>query len=202
MRVEGPLLITPPGLRGRAQVGRLLVCDPGTWAGKPAIAFSWRRGNRVVPGAAGRTRRVTWRDFNTRIHCRVRATDASGAAEADSPHSARVRSNPAVPDTRSLRRPIVLRSGAALAVVPRSLALRSPERPRLVAVVIQSTRAGTVLLRVGGGVQAVRFRKAGIARVRVRAAAAFLPGVRKIPVVLSARFGNAQRVSRGSIRIR
>jgi hypothetical protein len=81
-----PHLLVRPRLRGAPVVGRLLTCKPGMWAGTTPlyVSFTWLRDGRALPGARGRTRRLTVRDRAHRVACRVWVANVAGSARATS----------------------------------------------------------------------------------------------------------------------
>jgi hypothetical protein len=83
---EAPRNSRPPTVRGTPVVGQTLTCRHGVWRGAAPIRFSyrWLRGERVLPGSIGRTRRLERADRGRDVACRVWAANAAGAAAATS----------------------------------------------------------------------------------------------------------------------
>jgi hypothetical protein len=70
------------GLPFNEQAG--IRCDPGTWSGGPAFAYTWLRDTATVTGETGGTYQPTDLDVGHSVRCHVKATNATGSAEADS----------------------------------------------------------------------------------------------------------------------
>lgn len=77
-----PAPLTAPHTTGSGVVGKLLTCSPGTWTGRPKLAFSWLRDGRPIRGARASTYRVTKRDVGQALQCRVSATNGVGTSTA------------------------------------------------------------------------------------------------------------------------
>ncbi len=186
----GPVTKSFPFVEGgaRARVGSLLRCHTGDWQGVPTLSVAWLRDGDLIPAASDVTFRVTWDDVGRTVGCSVTGTDRLGTTTVGSPPSDPVAANYRVPDLRAIPDPRVIRLGDALVIVPSSIARVSAARPRLVAVRLQSARAGTVRIRFASGRNSVRFPAGGgRATVVLRAAAAFAPGAQRIPVIAEAR---------------
>src|SRR3954451_17138598 len=79
-----------PALSGSLQVGAQLAGDNGAWAGSGALAFAhqWYRcdatgaGCKAIRGATAATYSLTAADAGRTVGLTVRATDATGSANA------------------------------------------------------------------------------------------------------------------------
>ena len=82
--VGPPVLLGPPSVRGAVLVGSVVTAEPGRWAGRQPIAFSyrWLRCNSAggecaeISGATNRTYRVTSADVNRKLRFNVTARNA------------------------------------------------------------------------------------------------------------------------------
>ena len=68
-----------------ARVGRTLRCGGARVRGASALAYSWRRGGRAIPGARRSRYTVRRADRGRLLACAVRATGAGGAVTTVSP---------------------------------------------------------------------------------------------------------------------
>jgi Ca2+-binding RTX toxin-like protein len=73
-----------PTLSGKAKVGKVLTCSPGTWTGSPTFAYSWLRNGDPIAGEVNTTLTLARQDAGRAIQCEVTATNADGAVTADS----------------------------------------------------------------------------------------------------------------------
>ena len=187
-----------PKIEGAPRVGSLLSCVTDPLGG----AIFWTRGLTGPVVGSGPRYRASWGDAGRRLACQVRLP-----AEGETPQpvsslpSAKVLPTFSVPDRRGIQSAKVVRGRGVLVVVPGRIPQRSEERPRLIAVRVQATRAGLVRIRIGGGGQGVRFARPGRANVQVRAGAAFLPPLRRLPVEVTVYSGGRRSVHRTTIRL-
>ena len=94
----GPTNTAPPTVTGTATVGQTLNADPGTWAGKTPITFSyqWQRcdssGNNCtsIVGETTSRRTLVSDDVGHRLRVRVRAANSDGSNAVTSAASATV----------------------------------------------------------------------------------------------------------------
>jgi NHL repeat-containing protein len=83
-----PPVTTPPALTtvgtvtGTAEVGKILTCSNGTWAGSPTFTRQWLRNGTPIGGATATTYTLVAADRQTSIQCQVTATNAGGSAVA------------------------------------------------------------------------------------------------------------------------
>ena len=78
--VAEPANVTKPRLTRSA---RKLVCSRGTWSNRPSrYSYRWLVNGKRKRGATGRTLAVTRALRGRRVQCRVRASNARGAATA------------------------------------------------------------------------------------------------------------------------
>ncbi len=85
-----------PSASGSAFVDGILTVQPGGWVGRQPISFSyaWQRCNAAggqcvpIPGATGRSYRLTSSDVNHKIRCSVTARNAIGSTTVLSSESA------------------------------------------------------------------------------------------------------------------
>ena len=77
-----PALRSAPKIVGTPAAGSTLSCDGGLWTGAASIATNWLRDGAVV--AAGPAYVIGANDQGRALLCRARATNAFGAAEAQS----------------------------------------------------------------------------------------------------------------------
>jgi hypothetical protein len=78
-----PRLLTAPAITptGTPQVGSVLTCSKGTWAGLPTVfTYEWLRGGSPIGGATKSTYTVAAADAGKQLSCRVTATNRSGSA--------------------------------------------------------------------------------------------------------------------------
>lgn len=82
--VGPPVLVSQPNVRGAVLVGSVVTADPGRWTGRQPITFSyqWLRCNSAggdcapIPGATGRTYRVTSAEVGRKVRFNVTARNA------------------------------------------------------------------------------------------------------------------------------
>jgi hypothetical protein len=82
--VGPPVLVSQPNVLGVVLVGSVVRADPGRWTGRQPISFSyrWLRCNSAggecaeIPGATGRTYRVTSADVGRKLRFNVTARNA------------------------------------------------------------------------------------------------------------------------------
>jgi hypothetical protein len=76
-----------PAVRGRARVGRTVVCNRGAWAGTVPIhyGYGWLRKARPVGSAHESRYRIRRRDAGARLACRVTATNPARSLTVTSP---------------------------------------------------------------------------------------------------------------------
>ncbi|MDP9386330.1 MAG: hypothetical protein M3P50_14100, partial [Actinomycetota bacterium] len=94
-----------PSITGYTGLGQEMTAVDGGWAGSPTLTFTrqWLRCDAAgaacqpVPGATGRVYRLVAADLGRRMRIRVEATNAVGAARADSEPTRLVRDDPPVP---------------------------------------------------------------------------------------------------------
>jgi hypothetical protein len=94
--VGAPVNTSIPTATGSALVDGTLTVQPGSWTGRQPIGFSyaWVRCNTgggdcvAIPGATGRSYRLTSSDVNHKIRCSVTARNAIGATTVLSSESA------------------------------------------------------------------------------------------------------------------
>ena len=94
--VAGPVLAGAAG--GKAVVGTPVTLDPGTWDGVPApeLAIAWLLDGAVVPGVTGTCYTPVAADEGKSLAARVTATNAAGAATAETAMIAIVHAAPTV----------------------------------------------------------------------------------------------------------
>jgi hypothetical protein len=78
-----PRLVAQPALAGPAVVGAAVAALPGTWEGAEALALQWRLDGADIAGATGPDYRPALADEGRALSCRVTATNADGAAGAE-----------------------------------------------------------------------------------------------------------------------
>ena len=82
---DAPEPLVQPSITGLRRLGETLRCAPGTWANDaPAFAYAWLRDGAPVAGATSDTYILSTPDLDLPLTCRVTATNAGGAATADS----------------------------------------------------------------------------------------------------------------------
>jgi hypothetical protein len=64
--------------------GNVLSCDPGSWSGNPSFTYQWLRDGAPIVGETSSFMVVTAADAGMTLQCRVTATTADTAAQADS----------------------------------------------------------------------------------------------------------------------
>jgi hypothetical protein len=76
-----PANTVAPTLTGTPVVNKKLAIDRGTWTGAPAPTFtySWYRSGVEIPGATGRTYKLTAEDLGKKIVGKVTATNEKGS---------------------------------------------------------------------------------------------------------------------------
>ena len=80
-----PTLIVEPTIAGSGRVGAELVADPGGWTGAPApdLALQWLRAGAPIKGATEARFTPGETEDGAAIACRVTASNAAGAVEAE-----------------------------------------------------------------------------------------------------------------------
>jgi DNA-binding beta-propeller fold protein YncE len=78
------LMVKGATLSGTPLSGETLTCTPGPWSGSPTFTYQWLKGATPIPGATEPTYTVAPADKGTAIQCELSATNAGGAALADS----------------------------------------------------------------------------------------------------------------------
>jgi hypothetical protein len=81
-----PANTVAPAVTGTAVTGQTLTTSTGTWTGSPAptYAYVWKRAGSAISGATASTYVLLVADEGLSVKCSVTATNASGAASADS----------------------------------------------------------------------------------------------------------------------
>jgi hypothetical protein len=79
-----PVNLTAPVIPATAQEGDALTCAPGDWRYHPSFSFQWLRDGQPIDGATAATYSATAADAGHSLNCRVSASNAGGAATADS----------------------------------------------------------------------------------------------------------------------
>ena len=83
---EAIVVVKAPTIKGKAEVGKSLRVDPGTWSvKKPAFSYQWLRDGQPIEGATGDRYTVTVDDIGTSLSVMVTASKdgfANGIAEA------------------------------------------------------------------------------------------------------------------------
>jgi hypothetical protein len=76
-----------PTIRGRARVGRTVVCNRGLWAGTVPIryGYGWLRNSRLMQSAHGLRYRIRRADAGARLACRITATNPARTMVVTSP---------------------------------------------------------------------------------------------------------------------
>ncbi|HEX2391638.1 MAG TPA: S8 family serine peptidase [Solirubrobacterales bacterium] len=99
-----PTSASPPAISGIAEEGELLSASTGTWSGSPtAYGFQWRRcdsnGANCAPiaGATGQAYSLAAADVGSTLRVAVTASNAGGAATAESAPTATVVAKPVAP---------------------------------------------------------------------------------------------------------
>ena len=112
-----PAALTLPSLSGAGLVGEPLAVDPGVWAGAPApdLALQWLRDGAEVEGATAAGFTPGAAEDGALVSCRVTATNAAGAATAETPGLRVVRVAPAATGAIG---DVVLALGAGPLAVP------------------------------------------------------------------------------------
>jgi hypothetical protein len=84
--VTAPTNAGLPAISGTAELGSSLSCSPGAWSGTQPLAFAyqWKRDGAVIAGATGATYVVGTADLGHSLTCAVTASNAAGAAAAQS----------------------------------------------------------------------------------------------------------------------
>jgi hypothetical protein len=82
-----PRLLTAPVIAPTTtpQLGSVLTCSKGTWAGLPTVfTYEWLRGSSAIGGATKSTYTVAAADVGKQLSCRVTATNRNGSAQGTS----------------------------------------------------------------------------------------------------------------------
>lgn len=81
-----PANTVAPVVTGNAYVGQTLSCTTGTWSGipTPTFTYQWKRDGADIGGATSSTYEQVLADAGTDVTCTVTATNAVGAASANS----------------------------------------------------------------------------------------------------------------------
>ena len=77
-----PSPASQPAGAGAAEVGAGLSCKAGSWSGEPSFAYQWLRNGAPIAGKTEATYEVVGADRGAALQCRVRASNAGGAAAA------------------------------------------------------------------------------------------------------------------------
>jgi alpha-tubulin suppressor-like RCC1 family protein len=90
---EGPKIapanVSVPVISGIAEDGETLTSTTGTWNNEPSsFAFQWQRGTSNIGGATSSTYAIQAGDVGSTLRCVVTATNAIGAAVANSANTA------------------------------------------------------------------------------------------------------------------
>ena len=67
-----------PSIPATGHPGDVVTCDPGSWTGAPAFAFSWTRDGTPIAGQAAATYTLTADDAGHEIRCAVVGHNAGG----------------------------------------------------------------------------------------------------------------------------
>ena len=104
-----PVNSAPPAISGTTEEGQLLTASTGTWSNSPtAYAFQWRRcdstgaGCAAIAGATAQSYAAGSADVGSTLRVAVTASNAGGAATAESAASAPVAAKPAPPSQQTL----------------------------------------------------------------------------------------------------
>jgi len=82
--VTAPVNTAAPSISGTPRVGGTVTAAAGTWRGASSLAYRWTRNGAAIPGATGRTLRLTAADAGKRLAVTVTATNTAGAVRATS----------------------------------------------------------------------------------------------------------------------
>ena len=82
--VDPPVNTVLPTVTGKPQVGHVLAVSFGEWSGLPMLTYQWRRGVTNIDRATAPIRVLAALDKGEMISCVVTATNAAGAASAES----------------------------------------------------------------------------------------------------------------------
>ena len=86
-----PVNLTLPIVSGTAEQGQTLSSTTGTWGQVPSsFAYQWQRGTSNIVGATSSTYVIQSADIGSTLRCVVTATNAIGAASANSANTATV----------------------------------------------------------------------------------------------------------------
>lgn len=72
--LAGPANTAPPAVTGTAAIGSRVTCNPGTWGGSPAFAYTWLRNGRPIANQTQSTYTLARADAGMTVQCAVRAT--------------------------------------------------------------------------------------------------------------------------------
>ena len=79
-----PANTTRPRIVGRARLGAVLYCDPGSWRNAPLFGYVWRRDGAPIGGSEQDRYEVLGDDLRHRLTCVVTGTNPSGSEQASS----------------------------------------------------------------------------------------------------------------------
>jgi len=79
-----PRLPGMPTISGNPAVGETLTCTPGTWSGDPTFSYQWLANGAPIATATASTYSPQPADKGKALQCELSATNAGGAAIADS----------------------------------------------------------------------------------------------------------------------
>jgi hypothetical protein len=84
-RLQKPVSISAPFIRGNPVTGAKISCAPGSWRNDPAsFAYRWLRAGSPIAGATASSYRVVKADEGRRVACRVTASNPPGSTVATS----------------------------------------------------------------------------------------------------------------------
>ena len=188
-----PAVLTLPSLAGSGRIGDPVTLDPGAWSGMPApaLAFQWRRDGADIAGATGPVYTPVAADDLADLTCRVAASNAAGAAEAETPALAVVWPAPvatgALPDLELVQGsgPQTIPAGAAFTGASLTFAVTGggatvAPATGVLTLPTDTLRAGetvTVTATNSGGAASAGFRLDVVAAVLPPEAVGTLPGV-------------------------
>ena len=85
LRWAAPASVAAPVASGIGEIGRILTCAPGRWAGEElSLSTRWLRDGATIQGADSDTYRATRADAGHGVACRVTAANVVGATGATS----------------------------------------------------------------------------------------------------------------------
>lgn len=77
-----PSVTVVPSISGSKVQGATLTCNVGTWTGRPAFTYQWKRDTVDISGATSSTFVTTGADFHKNITCTVTGTNSSGSSSS------------------------------------------------------------------------------------------------------------------------